>query len=80
MIEYRKKESAIESDPKLNSQLVQFKEQKAQDRAEKAYRKAKQERKTLLADFGRPKLSVANAYILFLQETFPSERQSRIAN
>lgn len=72
MEEYRNQISAIESDPEMNSQLVRIKEQKTQERVEKAYRKAKKERKSLLENLGKPKRSAPNAFIIFKQETFPS--------
>ena len=71
MVDFNAKMAAIEADPKLNLQLAQIKEEKAKKMADRAHRKAKLEKKSLLKDLGRPKLETQSGYSLFFKENFP---------
>ena len=76
---YKEKIEAIEKDPKLGQQLIQIKEERKEKMANKAYHKAKKERRNLMKDLGKPKRSITCAYHAFSQEIFPSLHKKEIS-
>ena len=77
--DYNQKIEAIENDPKLGPQLIQIKEDRKEKMVNKAYKKAKIERKNLMKDLEKPKRSITCAYHAFSQEIFPSLHKKEIS-
>jgi len=72
---YKTKMAAIEADPKLSLLLSEIKAKKSTASKEKAYKKALQQKKSLLKDLGKPKNSTNSAYMVFSSEKFSSFHQ-----
>jgi len=72
---YKQKMEKMENDPRLGPQLAQLREEKKEKMAERAYQKAKIERRNFLKELGKPKKSAVSAYSIFSQELFKSIHQ-----
>ena len=66
--------NAINAHPVLNEQLKQLKEEKSKERANKAFKKAKRQQKTLMEELGRPKPKALSGYTLFYKDEFAAAK------
>ena len=72
--EYDVQINAINAHPVLNEQLKQLQQEKLKERADKAYKKAKRQQKSLMKDLGRPKRKALSGYTLFFKDEFAAAK------